>query len=159
VTNIIVEKSIWIEARPETVFSYFADARKLTLWMGRTASLDAREAGGLRIDMNGRDIVEGTFVAVEPYERIAFTWGWVGSDAHPPGSSLVEVTLRPEGGGTQLQLRHSQVPAVEADTHRAGWEFYFGRLRPAVVGAALPWDAFRKYDDAEAPDREGGGNA
>jgi|GEM_PF-767129 uncharacterized protein YndB with AHSA1/START domain len=36
--RIDVDKRIFIRARPETVFSYFADAEKMCRWLGRRVS-------------------------------------------------------------------------------------------------------------------------
>ncbi len=117
----IVERKIFIEAKPGTVFSYFTEADKLCQWLGKQAWVEPTETGGIQIDMNGRDKIVGTFKAIEPFERIVFTWGWIDSAIHPPGSSLVEVTLAPHADGTWLYLNHSSVPESERECHQDGW--------------------------------------
>src|SRR4051812_50057398 len=55
--------------------------------------------------------VLGEFVAVDPYERIAFTWGYENElFAMPPQSTAVEVSLTPASGGTVLRLGHRAPP-------------------------------------------------
>lgn len=133
-SEMMIEHKIFIEAKPSTVFSYFTEAGKLCQWLGSKANLEPVEAGCLHIDMNGHDIVVGTFKAIEPYERIVFTWGWEGSSAHPPGSSRVEVIFSPEGSGTWVCLRHSSVPQSEQECHKDGWIQNLHRLQ-AVLSA------------------------
>jgi len=135
-THVHIERQLFIEARPSTIFSYFTDASKLRLWLGQQAQLDPVEGGRLQIDMNSQDIVLGAFRSIEPFERIVFTWGWRGSDSHPPGSSVVEVTLKPEANGTWLHLRHASVPESEQECHLDGWVRNMERLRAAVSNEA-----------------------
>jgi uncharacterized protein YndB with AHSA1/START domain len=52
----------------------------------------------------------------------------------PPGSTTVEITLREDGDGTLLRLRHTGFPSeADADLHREGWEIYVGRLVAAAA--------------------------
>ncbi|MFC4597205.1 SRPBCC family protein [Cohnella hongkongensis] len=120
-SNRIVERKMFIEAKPGTVFSYFTEAGKLCQWLGKQATVEPEERGEIRIDMNGRDKIVGTFKAIEPFERIVFTWGWVDSAIHPPGSSWVEITLTPHGDGTWLCLNHTSVPESERECHQDNW--------------------------------------
>lgn len=57
------------------------------------------------------------------------TWGWENNDAVPPGSTIVEITLTPDGPGTILHLRHSGLPTEEEKrSHQGGWNQYTGKL-------------------------------
>lgn len=131
-SDIIIERRIFIEAKPGTIFSYFTEAGKLRQWLGRQARVEPVESGRLQIDMNGHDTVIGTFKAIEPFERIVFTWGWEGSDIHPPGSSMVEITLTPSDSGTWLSLHHSSVPESERECHLDGWNRNLPRLLAVI---------------------------
>src|SRR5436309_13045584 len=94
----IIEREVRIAAAPETVFSYFTDPEKYVKWKGQHAELDPRPGGVFRVDFDGKDVARGEFVEIEPFRRLVFTWGWEG-EGHPipPGSSVVEVTLVPDG--------------------------------------------------------------
>ena len=104
--------------------------------MGSTATLEPVPGGLYRVRM--RDGVEagGEFTEVDAPHRVVFTWGWAHDDEVPPGSTRVEVTLRPEAGGTRVVLRHCDLPGdAQRNHHRSGWELYLGRLRIAAGGA------------------------
>jgi len=131
----VVEIERRIEASQEEVFVYLTDPDKYTRWMGMAAELDPRPGGVYRVRMNSDTVALGEYVAVEPPSRVVFTWGWEGDAAVPPGSTTVEITLRDEGEGTILRLRHSGFTTDEAAaSHRAGWAMYVERLSVATPG-------------------------
>ncbi|GAB3477029.1 SRPBCC family protein [Amycolatopsis cihanbeyliensis] len=137
----VVEQTVRIEARPETVWEFFTDPELLAQWWG-PAEVEPRPGGLLRVPMldGPRPVMRGEFVEFVPYERIVFTFGWEdtpGAPAIDPGASLVEVTLVPEDGGTVLTLRHSGLPAELTGETGAGWA---GLLRglSRVAGAPRP---------------------
>jgi uncharacterized protein YndB with AHSA1/START domain len=97
--------------------------------MGSKAEIDPRPGGLFRLDVDGEHIASGRLQEVDPPRRIVLTWGWEGSAGVPPGSTTVEITLQPDGQGTLLRLRHSDLPSqAERDSHAAGWTGYLGRL-------------------------------
>lgn len=124
-----------INARPQTVFSFFTDPRRWLSWQGVEAEIDPQPGGVFRMNVRGDGWASGRFTAMEPYHRIVFTWGWEGEGSLvPPGSSTVEITLEPDGaGGTMLRLIHSGLPPAAVGLHREGWNHYLDRL---VVRAA-----------------------
>jgi len=130
-----VEVETRIAASPETVFDFFTDPDRMTLWMGRSAELDPRPGGILRCDINREAVARGEFVQIDPPRKVVFTWGWEGEDSvTKPGTSRVEVLLEPDGEGTLLRLIHHELPSVEsAEKHGHGWRHYLDRL--ATVGA------------------------
>jgi uncharacterized protein YndB with AHSA1/START domain len=131
----VVEIEQRIDAPREVVFVYLTDPVKYTKWKGMAAELDPRPGGLYRVRMNSDTVALGEYVAVEPPSRVVFTWGWEGDEAVPPGSSLVEITLREDGDGTILRLRHSGFPSDEAAaSHREGWAMYVERLSVATPG-------------------------
>ncbi len=129
----MAERSVDVERRiaatPDEVFTYLTDPEKYTRWKGERAELDPRPGGLYRVRMGPDAVARGEYVEVEPPSRVVFTWGWEGSGDVPPGSTTVEITLRPDGDGTLLRLRHTGFPSdADADLHREGWEMYVGRL-------------------------------
>jgi uncharacterized protein YndB with AHSA1/START domain len=130
-----IEREIRIEADPETVFEFFTDPAKAVLWMGSKATFDPRPGGVYRLEMNEQWITSGEFVEVDPPRRVVFTWGWEGDGAPtPPGSSTVEVTLRPDGDGTLVRLIHRDLPGNDVAPHATGWDLYLPRLAIVAVG-------------------------
>lgn len=130
-----VEREIVVAAPPDVVFAHFTDPVLMCRWKGVTAELDPRPGGVYRVDVTGGDVASGTYVEVVPYTRVVFTWGWEGPDsALPPGSSIVEVTLRPTGGGTLVRLRHTGLPVVQRGGHAEGWDHFLPRLQTVAAG-------------------------
>jgi uncharacterized protein YndB with AHSA1/START domain len=133
-TNV-VEHEVRVNASPETVFAYFTDPVKMVQWMGVEATLDPRPGGISRIAVNSEAIMQGEFLEVVPHTRVVFSWGW---DDHrfevSPASTIVEVSLSPDDGGTRVRLTHRRLPAAGVDFHRLGWDYYLGRLGLAASG-------------------------
>ena len=75
------------------------------------------------------------FREVVPVHRLAYSFGWEGSDEVPPGSSLVEIDLIDQHGGTLVRLTQSGLPdAEECASHEEGWTHYLERLSVAAAG-------------------------
>lgn len=85
----------------------------------------------------------GEYLEVAPPRRIVFPWGFEGTGrAVAAGSTRVEVTLEPDGGGTLLTLRHHGLQDATRQAHHEGWTHYLARLAPAAAGdppAPDPW--------------------
>jgi uncharacterized protein YndB with AHSA1/START domain len=143
VDSDVLEHTILIQARRETVFAFFTDAEKLTRWKGVSATLDPRPGGIYRVEINASNIVRGTYLEVTPYERIVFTWGWEGENSPlPPGASTVEVIFSEAGGGTRVHLRHKGLPPPLRAVHAEGWEHFMPRLAAAAEERPAQDDAW-----------------
>ena len=133
-TDLVVQEVI-VSASPETTFEFFVDPEKIVRWMGRKAELDPTPGGMYRVEINDEAVARGEFVEVVPNERVVFTWGWEG-EGHPipPGSTTVEITLRPEGDKTRVRLEHRDLAPEMRDSHDDGWNKYVTRLAAVVEG-------------------------
>jgi uncharacterized protein YndB with AHSA1/START domain len=130
----VVEQTLRIAARPETVWRYWTDPERMCAWWGTAADLDPRPGGAYVVEMGGGPVMRGEYVELVPHERIVFSFGWEpieGAPPVPPGSTLVEVTLTADGEDTILALRHTGLPPRARDEHRAGW----GHFLPLLAGA------------------------
>jgi uncharacterized protein YndB with AHSA1/START domain len=138
-----IEKSIYIEASSEEVFEFLTDARKMLRWIGTDVQVEAKPGGIFRVVPNGVDVIRGQFLEVVPHSKVAFTWGFEG-DGHtvPAGSTEVEITLRPEGKGTRLQLVHRRLQGEARGKHEFGWVHYLSRIKSAVEGRDAGPDPF-----------------
>jgi uncharacterized protein YndB with AHSA1/START domain len=137
VTTDVIERTIHINAKPETVFAFLTDARLLPQWMGRSATLDPRPGGIMRVDYDGFDVARGQYLEVVPNSRVVFTWGWESlADSTRPGASTVTVTLAPEGDGTRLMLVHEGLSEMDTGAEE-GWEFFLGRLATRAAGGEV----------------------
>ena len=128
-----ITASVHIEAQPERVFAYFTDPEAIVRWMGEYALLDPTPGGEFTVDIRGVP-VRGRYLELEPPRRLVISWGYAGSDRLPPGASTVEVRLRPEDGGTHVDLEHRDLPADEVPGHTSGWTHYLARLSVAAAG-------------------------
>lgn len=133
----VVEQTLRISARPETVWRYWTDPERMCDWWGAAAELDPRPGGACVVEMGGGAVMRGEYVEIVPHERIVFSFGWDPTEDGPdiaPGSTLVEITLTPDGDDTILALRHSGLPAAVRDEHRAGWGHFLPLLAAAAAG-------------------------
>lgn len=129
-------REVRIAARPEIVFAYFVDPDRMARWLGAASTMDAHPGGALAIEVLPGANARGAFLEVSPPTRVVFTWGWDGDHPVQPGSSIVEVTLTPDGDGTLLRLTHRDLPtAHERERHTEGWDHFLARLATAAADA------------------------
>jgi uncharacterized protein YndB with AHSA1/START domain len=131
----LVDKRVFIAASPARVYELLTDAELLVEWMAPRADLNAVPGGALTWTHHSGDSVVGTFVELVPARRIVFTYGWDREDVRiPPGSTTVEIDLRPRDGGTELHLLHRGLAGPMADAHSGGWNNYLARLAAVAEG-------------------------
>lgn len=135
ITRDFVERSLFVEASPEIVFGFFTDAEKLRLWTGEEAEVDPTPGGLFRVKFDRRGVANGTYLDVEPFDRILLTWGWEDDEEVPPGSSKVEVTFAKRDVGTLVHLRHYDLPG-DTEGHEGGWDYCLPRLTEAIRSRA-----------------------
>lgn len=146
-----VECEVRIGAAPEMVYDFFVEPNRMIQWMGRSAELDPRPGGTLRVDLNGRHISRGEYLELDRPHRVVFSWGWEGEDnVVQPGTSTVEVTLTPDGDGTLVRLSHTDLPEESRATHAHGWDHYLERLVKAASGGEPGEDPWGTPEGAEA---------
>jgi len=128
-----IRTSVVVDAEPTEVYEYFTTPEAMILWMGQFSSLDPVPGGEFAVDVNGA-AVRGRYVELHPPNRLVFTWGFIGSDELPPGTSTGEVFLTPQGDGTRVEIIHRDLPGAEASKHAAGWRHFLEQLAPAILG-------------------------
>ena len=131
----VVEQTVRIKARPETVWKYWTDPQRMCDWWGAAAELDPRPGGVCRVEMGGGPVMRGEYLELVPHERLVFSFGWEPTDGAPaiaPGESMVEVTLIEEAGDTIMTLRHTGIPDAAAEMHASGWSHFLPILATAV---------------------------
>jgi uncharacterized protein YndB with AHSA1/START domain len=125
--------SIEIEAPIELVFEHLVEPDRMTSWMGQHAALQPVPGGEFSVDINGY-LVRGEYIEVERPNRVVVSWGMAGVADLPPGSSRVEFVLSPTPRGTNVRLRHTNLPESRSKGHAAGWANYMDRLAAAARG-------------------------
>ena len=130
-------REIMIEATPETIWPFLTEPDSLVEWHGTAAEIDPRPGGIYRVLVAGQFQSAGEYVEVVPMEKVVFTFGWE-EDGHPipPGSTIIEITLHPEGDKTRVRLVHSGLPDDAVDDHGHGGALYLDRLSVRVTGGA-----------------------
>ncbi len=128
-----VEHAIDIEAPPATVFDLWTTTDGLEAWWARSATIDLRPGGAIRVDIDGEHVMVGEFVVVEPPHRIVFTFGWEHGDL-PPGASRVDVAIQPTDTGSRVVLRHDGLPVEFVESHIRGWTHFVGERLPEAIG-------------------------
>ncbi|GAC1592136.1 MAG: SRPBCC family protein [Acidimicrobiales bacterium] len=119
--------TIDIEAPPEIVFEHLVTREGLLAWIGQHVELDATPGGVFSLDIEG-NLIRGQYLEVDPPHAVVVSWGVLGSELLPPGSSRVEFRLTPTATGTRLDLTHSGLPAEEQPKHAEGWTHFLARL-------------------------------
>lgn len=142
---LVVRREVQIAAPPATVFAFLTDPQKILRWMGTEATVEPRTGGLYLVNVSGKDIARGRFTEVIPVHRLAYSFGWEGREATPPGSGLIEIDLIDQAGGTLLRMTHSGLPDAESCAqHKTGWDHYLGRLAVAAAGGDPGRDPRRK---------------
>src|SRR5579864_4003469 len=128
-------REIMIDATPETIWPFLVNPQKHVEWLGTVADIDPRPGGVYRVLVGGENQSAGEYVEVVPHEKVSFSFGWE-QEGNPitPGSTLVEITLHPEGDKTLVRLVHRGLPEDAIADHSRGWDHYLGRLAIAGVG-------------------------
>src|ERR1044072_4519337 len=91
--TMVVKRETHVAAPPAAVFALLTDPDKILRWMGTEAHVEAEPGGLYVVNVAGARFARGTFREVIPVHRIAYSFGWDGSEIVPPGSSLVEIDL------------------------------------------------------------------
>jgi len=116
-----ITQKVVIPAPPAEVFKAFVNPRVQAAFTGAAATGSAR-VGGRFTAWDG--YISGVNRVVEPGRRLVQDWK---TTEWPDGAgpSSVEFMFKPVGGGTEVRLVHSNVPAAQADSYRQGWIDYY----------------------------------
>jgi uncharacterized protein YndB with AHSA1/START domain len=142
-----IEREIYVEASPETVFEVVSSPDHLKEWWPDDARYEATPGSTGEIVFGDRDgdgtVVQFTVVDAQPPRTFSFRWTHpVGETAKEGNSLLVTFDLTPSGGGTLLRMTETgfremgwEVALLEQQyqDHVTGWAFYLPRLAPYVA--------------------------
>jgi uncharacterized protein YndB with AHSA1/START domain len=133
-----LDRTVVIQAAPQTVFSFFTDNDRWASWWGAGSTIDPTSGGRVYIRHANGVESSGEVVEVQPPTRIVFTYGFNSGNPIPPGSSRVTISLEPEGAATRLDLCHEFPEASARDEHVQGWRYQlsvFGNVVADLVNA------------------------
>jgi uncharacterized protein YndB with AHSA1/START domain len=132
---LVVRRETHVAAPPAAVFALLTDPEKILRWMGTEAQVEPQPGGLYLVNVTGARVARGAFREVVPVHRLAYSFGWDGSEAVPPGSGLIEIDLVERPDGTLLRFTHSGLPTAEQCAgHAEGWAHYLGRLAEVAAG-------------------------
>jgi len=133
----------FINVPTDRVYDAWTDPAQLRRWFGpenvrtRKITADARVGGNYRWDLTSPEEEEmsafGEYKELIPGKKIVFTGQWDDDEAWESRTSVVTITLVARRGGTELRLRHEQLPSEESrDRHNEGWNSLLDRLEQFV---------------------------
>jgi uncharacterized protein YndB with AHSA1/START domain len=125
-----------LPAEPGAIYRAWLDARMHAAFTGGGVATSAPRIGGAFTAWEG--YIRGTYLALEPGERIVHAWR---TTDFPPAApdSRVEVLLEPTRGGTLLTVVHAQIPPGQETDYQAGWSaFYFRPMKKYFQATRRP---------------------
>lgn len=143
----VLDRTVTIAARRETVFRYFSDSARFAAWWGEGSRIDPRPGGELLIRFPNGILAGGEVVEIVEGERIVFSYGFASGQPIALGASRVTVTLEDSAAGTVVRLHHELPTAAARDEHVQGWRYQLALFanvasREEHAGAAALADRF-----------------
>ncbi|MDR6632218.1 uncharacterized protein YndB with AHSA1/START domain [Phyllobacterium sp. 1468] len=84
---------------------------------------------------NWNGVTDCEVLAVEPQERLSYSWNASGDEAANGVKTIVTFTLTPVNGGTYLRMEQSGFGPNEEANYRGaqyGWQKFIGQLEQVV---------------------------
>jgi uncharacterized protein YndB with AHSA1/START domain len=122
-----------LTAPPAKVFAAFADPSLVSRWLTPSPEValsvlqfEFRVGGAYRfayhVPGGTTMFVNGLYRTIDPPSTLVFSWNIEPPDEHAGLRSEVTVTLAPDGAGTHLLIRHTQLTLPgAAERHAQGW--------------------------------------
>jgi uncharacterized protein YndB with AHSA1/START domain len=139
VTSLTIVRKI--AARPSVVFEALTTPQGIVQWWGPddgpvlVAETDVRVGGRFRVRFRMLDATEheasGEYLELNPPERIAMSWRWLGGeDEDTANESVLSFDLRSHDEGTELTLTHARLASSETRaSHESGWSGSLDKLQ------------------------------
>jgi activator of HSP90 ATPase len=127
----ITQKTFVPSARPKEVYDALVTAKKHAAFTGAKATGAAR-VGAKFTAWDG--YIEGVHRELVPGRKIVQDWRTTEWPSGMP-ASRVEFTFKAAKGGTEIRMRHANVPSSQADGYRQGWiDYYWTPLKAYFSG-------------------------
>jgi uncharacterized protein YndB with AHSA1/START domain len=133
----------------EKVWAAWTQREQLEEWMCRDVpthdpkyvALDVRPGGHYVMEIplpDGKYVGQGTFLEVQPPEKLVFTWSWTRLPEKPGedlgGESVVTVELFDHGPSTEMLLTHTGLKTAEIqEGTQTGWQGCFEVLARSLA--------------------------
>jgi uncharacterized protein YndB with AHSA1/START domain len=132
----VLERTVTIAARRETVFRYFTDSERFAAWWGAGSRIEPKPGGAVMIRFPNGIVAGGEVLEIAPVERVVFTYGFESGQPIALGASRVTVTLEATLRGTVVRLRHELPSAEVRDEHVQGWRYQLAVFANVVAKEA-----------------------
>jgi len=133
-----LDRSIFIAARPATVFQFFQDSARWAAWWGAGSTIEPRKGGRVYVRYPNAVEASGEILEIVAPDRIVFTYGYHAADSPVPfGSSRVSIVLTGEASGTRLTLTHELPTETSRNEHIQGWRFQLSLFANLVINTML----------------------
>ncbi|PLU78610.1 transcriptional regulator, partial [Sinorhizobium medicae] len=76
--TLVVRRETHVSAPPAAVFALLTDPEKILRWMG--TEVEPKPGGLYLVNVTGARFARGSFREVVPVHRLAYSFGWDGSD-------------------------------------------------------------------------------
>lgn len=120
------EVSDTIPATPHDIYAAWLSSAGHSAMTGSDAEVDPAVGGAFEA-WDG--YITGRTISLDPDRRIVQSWRTSEFDESQPDSQI-EVLLEPDGEGTRVTIRHSNVPDGQLGYEQGGWqESYFEPMR------------------------------
>jgi uncharacterized protein YndB with AHSA1/START domain len=116
-----LELSVSLAAPPERVYRAWLDSSEHSAFTRAPASIEPVAYGRYSVHDG---YVEGITLELDANRRIVQTWR---TSEFPKNSmdSRLEVVLEPEGRGTRMTLRHTDIPAGQSAMYESAWRDHY----------------------------------
>jgi uncharacterized protein YndB with AHSA1/START domain len=133
----VINKTIIVNARPETVFKALTDEKELIEWFPNQGAILEPRVGGkiefkfLRPD-GEKHTAYGRILEIVPNKRLSYSWSFIpGADSKEKITWALEPT---DDGKTKITLLHTgfekpgQKEMESGMDYESGWAYFIGRL-------------------------------
>jgi len=134
--DFVLDRSVTIAARRETVFRYFTDSERFAAWWGAGSRIEPRPGGAVEIRFPNAIVAGGEVLEIAPPERIVFSYGFASGQPIPKGASRVTIRLEETARGTLVKLVHELPNAEVRDEHVQGWRYQLAVFANVVAREA-----------------------
>lgn len=115
---------------PEKIWRALTQPELLAEWLMQN---DFRPDVGHKFQLRGEwgGVLDCQVLALEPYERLAYSWTHKSEDPAYALESVVTFTLTPTGGGTLLRVEQAGFRPEQKQAYggaHAGWKTFLGNL-------------------------------
>lgn len=122
-----------IQRDAAAIYGAFTNAMRLREWLCNGSTVNAQVNGPLLLQWNQGYYAAGHFTELDKDAKIGFTWFGLGD----PRPSQVEVTIKPNGGGTDVTVTHTDVGSDDGwkttvEQLTQGWEMGMNNLKSVL---------------------------